>query len=202
MKPKTTLRTASLRRKTNETDITLELTLDGAGNYDLELPVPFLKHMLELFAKHGAFDLKLIGQGDIEVDDHHLVEDVGIVLGQALAEAVGDKRGITRYGHAWVPMDEALVLCALDLSGRAYFASDLALKSGRVGKFDVQLVHDFFEAFAVNAKLNLHLCQLRGRNRHHIIEAAFKATARALRLAVARDPHTSGVPSTKGTLTT
>lgn len=193
-------RTARIRRKTTETSIRLELSLDGSGRYEIELPVPFLKHMLELFARHGLFDLKLVGRGDVEVDDHHLVEDVGIVLGQALAQAVGDKRGIQRYGHAVVPMDEALVLCALDLSGRAYFVSDLKLGSGRVGNFDVQLAIDFLEALAANARMNLHCCQLRGRNRHHIIEATFKAVARALRVAVSRDPRVSGVPSTKGTL--
>lgn len=197
---KPTQRRARIDRKTTETDIMLELNLDGAGTYAVDIPVPFLKHMLELFAKHGLLDLKIKGRGDVDVDDHHLVEDLGIVLGQAVAQAVGDKQGLARYGHAFVPMDEALVLCALDLSGRAFFASDLELKSGRVGKFDVQLVHDFFEAFAANARMNLHLSQFRGRNRHHIIEAAFKATGRALRVAVAHDARTTGVPSTKGRL--
>ena len=193
-------RTARINRRTTETDISLELNLDGTGVYAIDIPVPFLKHMLELFAKHGLFDMKIKGRGDVDVDDHHLVEDLGIVLGQAVAQAVGDKKGIMRYGHAFVPMDEALLLCALDLSGRAFFASDLELKSGRVGKFDVQLVYDFFEAFAANSKMNLHLCQFRGRNRHHIIEAAFKATGRALLAAVKRDARATGVPSTKGML--
>lgn len=193
-------RIASVKRKTKETDLSLELNLDGTGACSIDLPVPFLKHMLELFSRHGLMDLKLHGQGDVEVDDHHLVEDTGIVLGQAIGHAVGNKKGIVRYGHACIPMDEALVLCAIDLSGRSHYLGDLKLKEGRVGSFDVQLVDDFFEALASNAKMNLHLRRLSGRNRHHIIEAAFKAAARAMREAVSKDPRTTEVPSTKGIL--
>ena len=193
-------RTAKVTRKTTETSISAELNLDGKGKYAIDIPVPFLRHMLELLVRHGLFDLKIKGSGDVDVDDHHLVEDVGIVLGEALNRALGDKQGIVRYGQAHVPMDEALVLCAVDLSGRRYFVTDLPLGAGRVGKFDVQLVYEFFEAFASNAKINLHLRKVSGRNRHHIIEAAFKATGRALRQAVESDPRVSRVPSTKGTL--
>jgi imidazoleglycerol-phosphate dehydratase len=194
-------RTAHVKRATRETDIELRLNLDSSGTYEIDLPVPFLKHMLELFSKHALIDLTIKATGDVEVDDHHLVEDVGIVLGQALAQALGDKAGIARYGHFLLPMDESLVLCAMDLSGRAFLVYDFNFPQERVGNFDVHLAHEFFSAFAANAKMNLHLRQLAGGNAHHLIEAAFKATARALRMAVSYDERATGVPSTKGVLT-
>jgi len=193
-------RTAELKRITKETDIELHLNLDGAGAYEIDLPAPFFKHMLELFSKHSLIDLTIKATGDVEVDDHHLVEDVGIVLGQALAQALGDKAGIGRYGHCLLPMDESLVLCAMDLSGRAFLVYDFNFPQERVGNFDVHLAREFFSAFAAHAKMNLHLRQLAGGNAHHLIEAAFKATARALRMAVSYDERAPGVPSTKGVL--
>lgn len=193
-------RTAHIKRTTRETDVELRLNLDGTGAYEMDLPVPFFKHMMELFSKHSLIDLTLQATGDVAVDDHHLVEDVGIVLGQALAQALGDRVGIARYGHCLLPMDESLVLCAMDLSGRAFLAYDFKFPQERVGNFDVHLAHEFFSAFAANAKMNLHLRQLAGGNAHHLIEAAFKATARALRMAVSYDERTTGVPSTKGVL--
>ncbi len=193
-------RTAQVKRTTRETDVELSLDLDGTGVYSIDLPVPFFKHMLELFSKHSLIDLAVKAMGDVEVDDHHLVEDTGIVLGLALAQALGDKAGIVRYGHSLLPMDESLVLCAIDLSGRAYFVYDMNLPQERVGAFDVHLAHEFFSALAANAKMNLHLRQLAGGNAHHLIEAAFKATARALRMAVSYDERAPGVPSTKGVL--
>ncbi|MCS6861489.1 MAG: imidazoleglycerol-phosphate dehydratase HisB [Abditibacteriales bacterium] len=193
-------RTAHVKRATRETEVELHLNLDGAGVYEIDLPVPFLKHMLELFSKHALVDLTLKATGDVEVDDHHLVEDVGIVLGQALAQALGDKAGIARYGHALLPMDESLVLCAIDLSGRACLVDDFRFPQERVGNFDVHLAHEFFAAFAAHAQMNLHLRQLAGGNAHHLLEAAFKATARALRMAVSYDERITGVPSTKGIL--
>ncbi len=176
------------------------MNLDGTGVYLIDLPVPFFKHMLELFSKHSLIDLTLQATGDVAVDDHHLVEDVGIVLGQALAQALGDKAGIARYGHCLLPMDESLVLGAVDVSGRAFLVYDFNFPQERVGTFDVHLAHEFFAALAANAKMNLHLRQLAGGNAHHLLEAAFKATARALRMAVSYDERATGVPSTKGML--
>ena len=193
-------RRADVNRETTETQIALSLDLDGSGRYAVESPVGFLNHMLELFARHGAFDLTVKAAGDTHVDDHHLVEDVGICLGQAFDKALGDKAGITRYGNATVPMDEALVTCDLDLSGRPFLAFSLRCEKPKVGTFDVELCEEFFRAFAMNARLTLHVRQHSGANCHHLIEAAFKATARALRTAVACAPGTSGVPSTKGVL--
>jgi len=193
-------RRATVERKTKETEILLHVNLDGTGEYDIDLPIFFLKHMLELFSKHALIDLRLRARGDVEVDAHHLVEDVGICLGCALAEAWGDKTGITRFGDCCLPMDEALVLCAIDLSGRSYLQLDLPCEPGKVGDFDVELAQDFFYALVSNARINLHLRLLAGENRHHILEAAFKSFARALREAIAIDESRSDIPSTKGTL--
>ena len=192
-------RQAELARRTNETDIQLRLNLDGSGQATIATGVGFLDHMLTLFARHGLFDLTVTCQGDTQIDDHHTTEDIGIVLGQALRQAAGDKAGIVRYGSFTCPMDEALVASHLDLSGRAYFVYGLSL-DGQIGTFDAELVREFWQAFAANGLLNLHLVQLAGENRHHIAEAAFKATARALDAALRHDPRVTGVPSTKGSL--
>ncbi len=192
-------REASLSRKTAETDIVLSLALDGGGRSSIETGVGFLDHMLTLFARHGLFDLTVTCRGDREVDDHHSVEDVGIVLGQALVEALGDKAGIARYGSFCCPMDEALVAVDLDLSGRPYLAYGLRL-DGKIGSFDAELVQEFCQALATHAAMNLHIRQLAGSNRHHVAEAMFKALARALDAATRVDPRVSGVPSTKGVL--
>ncbi len=194
-------RTASVQRKTAETDITLSLNLDGTGKSEIQTGVGFLDHMLTLLAKHGRFDLEVFCHGDTQVDDHHSVEDIGIVLGQAFAHALGDKRGITRYGSCLLPMDEALVLAAVDLSGRDTLRYGLDIPTQKVGTFDTELVEEFFLAFVRNAGVTLHLRQLDGTNSHHIIEAAFKGFGRALAQAVAPDPKSAGeVPSTKGVL--
>ena len=195
------MRSATIERKTAETDIALTLTLDGAGRSDLNSGVGFLDHMLTLFATHGRFDLTLRCVGDTFVDDHHSTEDVGIALGMALRESLGDKRGICRYGQRLLPMDEALVLCALDLSGRSCLRYGLEIPTEKVGSFDTELVEEFFAALCREAGLTLHLRQLDGTNSHHIIEAAFKAFARALREAVSLDGALSNeLPSTKGVL--
>jgi imidazoleglycerol-phosphate dehydratase len=193
-------RSATIERKTAETDIRLSLELDGAGHSRIATGVGFLDHMLTLFARHGLFDLEVSARGDLEVDQHHTVEDVGICLGMALKEAVGDKRGIVRYGDLTVPMDEALVLASLDLSGRPFAACDLDVRERRIGEFDAELVPEFFRALATNAGLTLHLRQLAGENGHHIVEAAFKALGRALDMATRLDPRVQDVPSTKGLL--
>lgn len=194
-------RTARVERKTNETDIVIELNLDGTGNAQVETGVPFFDHMLDAFARHGRIDLEVHAQGDLEVDAHHTVEDVGIVLGQACAKAVGDKRGITRMAHAVVPMDEALVLAAVDLSGRGGMYWQMDVPIGAIQTFDTQLGVEFFTAFALNAACTLHVQQLAGSNAHHLLEAAFKALGRALSAAVALDPRIEGqLPSTKGAL--
>lgn len=192
-------RIAKISRKTKETSIELVLNLDGTGQPQVKSPVPFLNHMLEAFSKHSGFDLKVTAKGDTHIDDHHTVEDIGICLGMALDKALGDKKGITRYGHFYVPLDEALVRAVVDLSGRNYinFALDLAVKK-RIGNFDTELVEDFFRAVVDNGKFNLHLEKIHGRNSHHIVEAAFKGFARALKMAVALDAKSKGVPSTKG----
>lgn len=194
------MRSAELSRKTKETDIELRLTLDGSGQCDIETGVPFFDHMLEAFARHATFDLSVRATGDTEIDDHHTVEDVGIVLGLALAQALGDKASITRFGDAVVPMDEALVLAAIDISGRGQLHYALDLNTPLLGSFDTSLAKEFFMAFASNAQLSLHIYEFAGENTHHVLEAAFKACARALRIAVARDPRIVGVPSTKGSL--
>ena len=195
------MRTATISRKTAETDIELTLNLDGSGESDVSSGVGFLDHMLTLFARHGRFDLTLSCVGDTQVDDHHSVEDIGICLGKALAEALGDKRGICRYGDTTLPMDEALVLTAVDLSGRSFLAFDLDIPAQKVGSFDTELVEEFFVAFCSNAGVTLHIRKLAGRNSHHIIEACFKSFARSLRRAVAIDPACADeLPTTKGVL--
>jgi imidazoleglycerol-phosphate dehydratase len=194
-------RTADIDRSTKETQIRLSLALDGEGHGERQTGVGFLDHMLDLLARHGRFDLEVKGSGDLETGGHHTVEDVGICFGQALDQALADRRGIVRYGHALVPMDEALATCAIDISGRPFVAWHAELPSGAIGDFDHELAEEFFRAVANSAKLTLHLRVEAGTNAHHMIEAAFKAFARALRQAVAIDPTETGVPSTKGTLT-
>lgn len=193
-------RKADIQRKTNETDIRLSIQLEGEGQYEVSTGVPFLDHMLELFTRHGFFNLSVQASGDIAVDDHHTVEDVGLALGQALREALGDKHGIRRFGEASVPLDEALVSCVVDLSGRPFLAYNLEIRQERVGNFSTELIHDFFLALTNQVGMNLHLNMTQGRNPHHIIEAGFKAFARALSSAVEHDPRVQGVLSTKGRL--
>jgi imidazoleglycerol-phosphate dehydratase len=193
-------RAAEVRRGTKETDVRVRLTLDGTGRAQVSTGVHFLDHMLELFAKHGLFDLEVECRGDLHIDDHHSVEDVAITLGQALAEALGDKAGIARYGSAYVPMDEALCRAVVDLSGRFYLVYAVETRRQTVGNFSVELAEHFWRSLAEAARCNLHIDCLRGRNTHHILEGTFKAAARALRQAVERDPRVSGVPSTKGML--
>ena len=193
-------RKADVQRKTNETDIHLSIQVEGEGQYEVSTGVPFLDHMLELFARHGFFNLRVQASGDIAIDDHHTVEDVGLALGQALREALGDKHGIRRFGAASVPLDEALVECVVDLSGRPFLAYNLDIRQERVGNFSTELVHDFFLALTNQVGMNLHLNMTQGRNPHHIIEAGFKAFARALSSAVEHDPRVQGVLSTKGSL--
>ncbi len=193
-------RSARVVRKTKETDITVELNLDGRGQANVDTGIPFLDHMLDSLTRHGFFDLTICAQGDLAVDQHHTVEDVGLTLGEALREALGDKRGIRRFGSAICPLDEALVQAVVDLSGRPFLSYHLQIRAARVGAFDTELVHDFMLAFANQAGMNLHLNQTQGRNAHHIIEAAFKALARALDAAKQIDPRVEGVPSTKGAL--
>jgi len=193
-------RTATVRRKTKETQIELSLTVDGSGRYDIQTGVPFLNHMLELFTRHGFFDLTIRATGDVEVDDHHTVEDVGLTLGQAFKQALGGKEGIRRFGEATVPLDEALINVVVDLSGRPFLAYDLKTRQTRIGTFDVELIHDFLLAFVNENGMNLHVRMLAGRNPHHVVEATFKGMARALDLATQRDPRVRGVLSTKGTL--
>lgn len=196
-----TVRYAEMKRKTAETDIQLQLQLDGRGQSKIQTGVGFMDHMLTLFARHGRFDLNVQCSGDTEVDDHHTVEDIGISLGQAFRQALGDKRGITRYGHLLLPMDEALILCAVDLSGRALLCCDLSVPSAKVGAFDTELVPEFLQAFASNAGLTLHVRQMAGQNAHHILEGVFKALGRALAAAVKIDPALGQeIPSTKGVL--
>jgi len=193
-------RVATVTRATRETDITVTIDLDGKGACSIETGVPFFDHMLDAFGRHGLFTLTVLAKGDLEIDAHHTVEDVGIVLGQAVSQALGDKRGISRFGSCTMPMDEALVEAAIDISGRGalYYTVDLPIEI--IGTFDTTLAKEFLVAFASNAGLTLHVRSLTGENAHHIIEAAFKAVARALKDAVALDPRVSGVPSTKGSL--
>ncbi|HEV8371048.1 MAG TPA: imidazoleglycerol-phosphate dehydratase HisB [Pyrinomonadaceae bacterium] len=197
---KTFNRTGTVHRKTKETDIRISLNLDGKGSSSITTGLPFLNHMLELFAKHGLFDLKINCKGDLEIDDHHSVEDIAITLGQALIEALGNKAGINRYGEAIVPMDEALCRTVIDLSGRFYLVYEVPTKRQKIGNFSVELAEHFWRSFAETAKFNLHIDCLRGRNTHHMLEGTFKATARALRSAVDLNPRVVGVPSTKGSL--
>jgi len=193
-------RIAKIDRATRETQIKLELDLDGSGTFAGRTGVGFFDHMLELLARHGALDLKVEAQGDLHVDQHHTVEDVGICLGQAVKQALSDKAGICRYGHFTLPMEETLCTTAIDLSGRYYLVFNAEFASPKIGEFDSELVEDFWQAFAANALCNLHVLVHYGRNSHHVAEAIFKSAARALRMAVSHDPRMSGVPSTKGTL--
>jgi imidazoleglycerol-phosphate dehydratase len=193
-------RSARIDRRTAETEISLELDLDGAGRAEVATGVGFFDHMLTLLAKHAAFDLSVRAQGDLHVDQHHTVEDVGICLGQALRQALGDKSGIRRYGHFTLPMEETLATVAIDLSGRYYLVFQAAFAAPKIGDFDSELVEDFWQAVAANALCNLHVLVHYGRNSHHVSEAIFKAAARALRMAVELDDRLPGVPSTKGTL--
>ena len=195
------MRIAKINRKTKETDIALVLNLDGKGDSGINTGCGFLDHMLELFAKHGNFDLAVSCKGDVQVDYHHTVEDIGIALGEAVKEALGDKRGIVRYGSITLPMDEALILCAIDLSGRSFLNDQLKIIPYKVGNFDTELVKEFFLAFTRSAECNLHFIQFAGENAHHIIEGAFKAFARAMRQAIAIDEkNPNAIPSTKGSL--
>lgn len=195
------MRSATIDRKTKETDISVSIELDGTGAVDANTKVPFFDHMLDAFGRHGLFDLSVSCDGDVEVDAHHSVEDTGIVLGQAVAEALGDKRGIVRFSDAVIAMDEALVMCAMDISGRGQLYWDMDVPVDAICTFDTQLAKEFFVAFAANAGITLHMKQLAGENAHHLIEAAFKACGRALRAAVAIDPRAAdALPSTKGVL--
>ncbi len=195
------MRTAEIKRITGETDISLTLSVDGSGIYSVDTGCGFLNHMLELFARHGGFDLQVTCRGDVEVDDHHTVEDVGIVLGEAFAAALGDKRGIIRYGSILLPMDEALVLCALDVSGRASLTFQMDFPVEKIGTFDTQLIREFFAAFCRSMGLTLHLRQMAGINAHHLAEACFKGAARALAQACLLDENRRfDIPSTKGML--
>ncbi len=189
-----------VERKTKETRVQVKINLDGSGYSQLDINLPFLEHMLTLWAAHGLLDLEIKARGDIEVDQHHLVEDIGITMGQALVKALGDKKGIQRYGWTLLPMDESLVAVALDISGRPYLAFNLRLRQKRLGEFDTELILEFFRAFATAAGLTLHITQQAGGNTHHLVEAAFKGCGRALRQALAREPRQRGIPSTKGTL--
>jgi imidazoleglycerol-phosphate dehydratase len=194
-------RSATLARRTNETDISLTLALDGTGESRIETGVGFFDHMLTALARHGLFDLTITARGDLHIDAHHTVEDVGIVLGQAFATALGDKRGITRFGQALVPMDEALAEAAVDISGRAHLAWNVPFAREMLGDMDTQLFEEFFRAFVGNARLTLHITSRAGSNAHHVAESCFKAAARALRMAAALDPRVQGaIPSTKGAL--
>lgn len=195
------MRKAEIERNTKETQISLKLNLDGSGNCKIKTGIGYFDHSLEAMAMHGFMDIELSCKGDLHVDAHHTVEDVGIVLGQAIAKAIGDKKGIRRYASCFVPMDEALVLCALDLSGRAYMEFDLELPPGAfIGTMDGQLFEEFFRAIAFNAGITLHMKQMNGRNLHHIVEAACKAFGRALADALQHDARVKGIPSTKGVL--
>lgn len=194
-------RQARVTRKTRETEVALSLDVDGTGDSKVATPIPFLSHMLEAWARHGLMDLTIVASGDVEVDIHHTVEDVGIVLGQALRQALGDKKGITRFGSAFVPMDEALVFAAVDLSGRPFLVFDVPVARARVANFDLDMLQEFFRAFAFNAETTLHVKMHYGHNLHHVTEAVFKAVARALVQATRLDPRIAGLlPSTKGVL--
>ncbi|MBY7737740.1 imidazoleglycerol-phosphate dehydratase HisB [Paenibacillus polymyxa] len=193
-------RTGSVSRKTNETDIQLSFAVDGTGQAEIETDVPFLNHMLDLFTKHGQFDLNVQARGDVDIDDHHTVEDIGICLGQTLLEALGDKKGIRRYASVFVPMDEALAQVVIDLSNRPHFEYRAEYPSQQVGSFSTELVHEFLWKFALEARMTLHVIVHYGQNTHHMIEAVFKALGRALDEATSIDPRVTGVPSTKGVL--
>ena len=194
------VRTASIQRDTLETQISVKLDLDGSGQGIFQTGLPFLEHMLDQVARHGLIDLSVEASGDLEIDAHHTVEDIGITLGQAMLGAVGDKAGITRYGHAYVPLDEALSRVVIDFSGRSGLEFDVPFVRSHVGEFDVDLFHEFFQGFVNHAKVTLHVDNLKGDNAHHQIETVFKAFGRALRMALTADPRMTGTPSTKGTL--
>ena len=193
-------RKAQLKRDTLETRIEVEINLDGDGSSDLNSGIPFLDHMLDQIARHGLIDLTIRANGDLHIDAHHTVEDIGITLGQALAQAIGDKRGIRRYGHAYVPLDEALSRVVVDFSGRPGIEYQVEFNRARIGDFDVDLFFEFFQGLVNHAGITLHIDSLRGRNAHHVAETIFKATGRALRMAVEPDPRVQGIPSTKGLL--
>ncbi len=195
-----THREATVQRKTLETEITATLVLDGSGKVELDTGVSFLEHMLTLFARHGCFDLQVWARGDLEVDGHHTVEDVGLCLGEGLKKALGDKAGIKRYGSCLLPMDDALVLTAVDLGGRPYLGLDFPLRADRVGTFDLELIPEFLRAFSNQGAFNLHVRRLAGENNHHLVEALFKGLGRSLAEACAPDPRGKGIPSTKGVL--
>ena len=193
-------RKATITRTTNETDVSVTLNLDGAGRGNIKTGVQFLDHMLSLFAKHGVFDLDVLCKGDLEVDAHHSVEDIGICLGSALNKALGDKTGLTRFSHAYFPMDETLVRVVMDLSGRPYLVYRVKVERERVGELEADLIEEFWKAFTTHSRVNIHIELIYGRNTHHIFEAMFKAAARSLNLASRTDPRIQGVPSTKGVL--
>ena len=195
-----TNRSVSKSRKTKETDIQIRLNLDGSGQYEINTGIPFFDHMLAQLARHGQMDLNIRAKGDLEIDGHHTVEDVGWVLGQALYDALGDRRGITRFGHAFVPLDEALTRVVVDLSGRPYLVYKAEFKVPRIGDLQAELIEEFLKAFVQEGKFNLHVENLYGRNQHHIAETIFKGTARALRMATRVDADSSDIPSTKGVL--
>jgi imidazoleglycerol-phosphate dehydratase len=194
------MRKAEVKRNTRETQIAVKLNLDGKGRAKIATGIGFLDHMLDQVARHGVFDLEVVAKGDLHIDAHHTVEDIGITLGQAFAKAVGDKKGVRRYGHAYVPLDEALSRAVVDLSGRPGMEFHIDFTRARIGEFDVDLVHEFFQGFINHAQVTLHVENLRGTNAHHQAETAFKAFARALRMAVEADPRVKDVPSTKGKL--
>lgn len=195
------MRTAKITRKTAETDITVDINLDGSGVYDNQTGVGFFDHMLDQLSRHSLVDMKIRAKGDLHIDDHHTVEDVGIAIGQALVAAVGDKKGIVRYGECHLPMDDAQVRCALDLSARPFLVWNIDMPTAKIGTFDTELVREFFQALATHGGITLHIDQIHGFNSHHIAEAAFKAVARALRIALETDPRKSdAIPSTKGKL--
>ncbi|MES0370697.1 MAG: imidazoleglycerol-phosphate dehydratase HisB [Mariprofundaceae bacterium] len=200
MSPNSMNRTASIERSTKETSIKLSLNLDGTGKSELSTGIPFLDHMVEQISRHGLIDLSIDAKGDLEIDGHHTVEDIGICLGEALREAIGDKAGVVRYGHAYVPLDEALSRVVLDLSGRPGLEYQIDFPKETVGGFDVELFKEFFQAVSNHGRITLHIDAIRGTNNHHIIETVFKAFGRALRMAVESDPRVTGIPSTKGAL--